>query len=440
MGKQLTHDEFIKRVNENASGKYTFLEEYKNSNTKIKTQCNACNYIWYSRPADIMRGHGCPVCAGKIVLVGYNDLKTIAPNVCEEWDYKKNNDITPEQLTSKSDKKVWWKCHKCGNEWQAIVSNRTAGSGCPICARVKNGQHYNQLKIIEKGTLEETRPDLLLEWDYDKNTIDPSEITAGSNKKVWWKCSDGHSWIAPVYVRNNGCGCSICARSIRTQGSINTRLLRDGSFADNYPEFVKYWDFELNDKSCYEVTKKSKYIAHWCCPDCGYTWTDRVGSMAKGTGCPNCVLHSKFSVIQKMTESYIDEKYNYEIKHENNCSIYPRNPKTNYPMPYDNEVIISDDSRLIIEVHGEQHYKINIFIEKSAKDKNVSPQKELEYVQWKDSYKKQYALDSGYFYLELPYWTFPDESYKKIIDQKIQQILNGQKGEKGHASILKNTK
>lgn len=429
MGKQLTHDEFIKRVNENNNGSYTFLEKYKNSNIKVKTQCNTCTYIWNSRPADIMRGHGCPVCAGRVVLIGYNDLKTVTPDLCEEWHYEKNNVLTPEQFTLKSDKKVWWKCKDCNNEWQAIIANRTSGSDCPKCAQAKIGLRNIQLSINKNGTLEEVRPDLLEEWDYNKNIIMPSEITAGSNQKVWWICDNGHSWKATVYARSKGCGCRICAQGIITKNSISTRLSRDGSFADNFPNFVKYWDYELNDKTCYEVTKKSKYIAHWHCPDCGYSWVDRVGTMAKGTGCPNCVLHQKYSSIQKMTEEYIVAKYDYVIMHENNCSIYPRNPRTNYPMPYDNEVLISDDTRLIIEVHGEQHYKINIFIEKSAKNKNISPQEELEYVQWKDKYKKQYALDRGYFYLELPYWTFHDKTYMDLIDEKIQQILNGQKGE-----------
>lgn len=429
MGKQLTHDEFVDRVKKNNNGNYVFLEIYENSNTKIKTQCNICAYVWSARPADIMRGHGCPVCAGKTVLVGYNDLKTVAPDVCEEWNYEKNDSIMPEQLTLKSDKKVWWRCKVCEHEWKSTVSNRTSGSGCPSCANVKTGIRYTQLKIAQHGTLEESRPDLLLEWDYDKNVISPSEIVATSNKKVWWVCDQGHSWMAPVYVRNNGCGCRICSQSIIAQKNIDTRLSRDGSFADNYPELIKYWDFNLNDKSYYEVTRKSKYVAHWYCPDCGYSWTDRVGTMAKGTGCPHCVLHQKHSSIQKKTESYMNEKYNYVIKHEKDCSIYPRNPRSNYPMPYDNEIIIDNDTRLIIEVHGEQHYKVNIFIEKSAKSKNVSPKEELEYVQWKDAYKRQYALNSGYFYLELPYWTFTDESYKKLIDDKIQQILSGQKGE-----------
>ena len=47
----------------------------------------------------------------------------------------------------------------------------------------------NQSKIKKSGSLESNYPELLLEWDYDKNTIRPSEVTPKSNVKVFWKCS-----------------------------------------------------------------------------------------------------------------------------------------------------------------------------------------------------------------------------------------------------------
>ena len=199
---------------------------------------------------------------------------------------------------------------------------------------------------------------------------------------------------------------------------------RDGSFADNYPEFVKYWDFELNDKSCYELTMNSTYVAHWHCPDCGCLWERSLVRMANSKGCPRCVENQEISSIQRKTQDYILNSYNYELRHEKDCSILPKNPKTNYPMPYDNEVIISGDKRLVIEVNGEQHYKVTAYIIMDAKKHNMTPQEELEYLQWKDLYKKQYALDNGYSYLVLPYWVFEDDSYMRLIDEKIQSILN----------------
>ena len=88
-------------------------------------------------------------------------------------------------------------------------------------------------------------------------------------------------------------------------------------------------------------------------------------------------------------------------------------------MPYDNEIL---DLKLIIEVHGIQHYTITNFAKMSAKKFNTTPEYELEYLRWKDNYKKQFALDNGYSYLEIPYLAEKDDYYKKIIDDKIKEI------------------
>ena len=58
-----------------------------------------------------------------------------------EWNWEKNNELNfkPETLTLGSGKKVWWKCSK-GHEWQAIIANRSKGSGCPECYREKRSK------------------------------------------------------------------------------------------------------------------------------------------------------------------------------------------------------------------------------------------------------------------------------------------------------------
>ena len=82
-------------------------------------------------------------------------------------------------------------------------------------------------------------------------------------------------------------------------------------------------------------------------------------------------------------------------------------------MPFDNEIL---ELKLIIEVHGRQHY-----FEESGIwfDENYDLQKRKLY----DKYKKDYALSQGYFYLEIPYWTDDEEeTWKKLIDDKIKEI------------------
>jgi len=53
---------------------------------------------------------------------------------------------------------------------------------------------------------------LMTEWNWEKNIeISPFSTTLGSGKKVWWKCSRGHEWIADVNSRKKGNGCPVCA-------------------------------------------------------------------------------------------------------------------------------------------------------------------------------------------------------------------------------------
>ena len=67
------------------------------------------------------------------LIIGINDLATLYPEIVSEWNYEKNGNLLPNQVTAKSNKKVWWICNK-GHNWQARISNRIIlGRGCPKC-------------------------------------------------------------------------------------------------------------------------------------------------------------------------------------------------------------------------------------------------------------------------------------------------------------------
>ena len=136
--------------------------------------------------------------------------------------------------------------------------------------------------------------------------------------------------------------------------------------------------------------------------------------------CPKCSYEKSISFLQEKVDNYITDKYGYNMLHEHNCNIVPINPKTNFPLPFDNEIV---ELKLIIEVHGKQHYEITGFTQLTAKHYNTTPEYELKYQKWKDKYKKEYALKNGYYFLEIPYWTEIDNTYQSLIDSKIKKIL-----------------
>ena len=78
---------------------------------------------------------GCLYCAGRKVLVGFNDLASKEPVLALQWHPTRNGSLTPQQLTSGSSRKVRWLCDK-GHAWRAVVNSRTGKQrcGCPICA------------------------------------------------------------------------------------------------------------------------------------------------------------------------------------------------------------------------------------------------------------------------------------------------------------------
>ena len=177
------------------------------SDKKVWWKCSK-GHEWQASISHRSQGRGCPYCSGRKTLKGYSDLQTINPAVAQEWNYEKNNGLTPADVTPNSDTKAWWKCSK-GHEWQATIGSRNRGSGCPYCSGRKVFEGYNDLQTVD--------PTLAKEWNYEKNNgLTPTNVTPSSNKKVWWKCSKGHEWQATINSRNDGCGCPVCSSERKT--------------------------------------------------------------------------------------------------------------------------------------------------------------------------------------------------------------------------------
>lgn len=83
----------------------------------------------------VQRGDGCPYCANRKVLPGFNDLATAAPLVAKQWHETLNGALTPEMVTAGSHKKAWWQC-SYGPRLKAAIYSRAGVQqcGCPVCA------------------------------------------------------------------------------------------------------------------------------------------------------------------------------------------------------------------------------------------------------------------------------------------------------------------
>lgn len=214
-------------------------------------------------------GRKCPVCVGKQVLPGINDLKSVHPELMSEWDFEKNN-VCPEAVSSGSNKKVWWLCPK-GHSYPAQIISRTRGRGCPVCAGKSVVSGVNDLASVS--------PELIKEWDCKKNIFLPSQVTAGSNKKIWWICGQGHSWQATVKARTAGSGCPICFRNRPSSKRIQLQQV-----LAEYPRLQQEYDYEQNTDVT-DITAQTKLW--WKCQK-GHTWKATISNRKRGCGCPYC--------------------------------------------------------------------------------------------------------------------------------------------------------
>ena len=129
------------------------------------------------------------------------------PEVAKEWHPTKNKELSPNDFTYGSTKKVWWLCPK-GHSYKSNINNRTAKnrSDCPYCAGKKVGEDNNLLILF---------PDIAKEWHPTKNKeLTPKLITSKSDKKAWWLCPKGHSYKSRIANRTskNPTGCPSCTK------------------------------------------------------------------------------------------------------------------------------------------------------------------------------------------------------------------------------------
>lgn len=394
------------------------------SHKTIWLMCNHGFYHYYSTsPHSFTSGtHDCYICSGQVVFCGFNDLLTTDPYLLPLWNFDKNTTISPYEVSRGSSKKVWWQCDICGHEWLASISNVVGGRRCPLCAKHRHYTTFIKNRLNNGLSFGDCFSNLLHMWDYQKNKdINPFELFSTSRQIVWWKCNNGHSFkksiVAMCKTALNGDNlCRYCDGIGVVRGK--------NDLATTYPELLYDWDYEKNSQyTPYTIAFGSTKHIWWKCHVCGHEWQAAPNSRTNlHSGCPECARHLATSKLQIMVEDYIKEKYKYNVLHERNCTIIATNPKTGYKLPYDNDIDING-SHLIIEVHGEQHYRICPFTVTNAMKKGVTPQEEFEYQQYKDGIKKTYVLLNGYYFLEIPYTAIRHNEYQTLIDEKINDVL-----------------
>lgn len=245
------------------------------SSRKVWWRCQRGHEYQATPHARTARGSRCPYCTGKRASPE-NNLVFKFPDIAAQWHPEKNGTIAPSDVVAGSHRLAWWLCER-GHEWQVAVDGRTSrNTGCPYCS--------NQ-RINSENSLASVSPDIASQWHPTKNgALGASDVAAGSNKKAWWLCRNGHEWQAVIHKRtSSGQGCPFCS---------NKRVSADNSLATLFPQVAAEWH-PVNNGSVTpsDVIGGSHINAWWLCSQ-GHEWDAPVEKRTKaGHGCPYCSGH-----------------------------------------------------------------------------------------------------------------------------------------------------
>jgi hypothetical protein len=110
------------------------------STTYAYFKCPKCNIslnrkiLTVTQRGDKIR---CPICNGKKVITGINDLKTLDKEIMKFWDYDKNNKIGiyPDKISRTSHTEVHWICNECNISWKMSIASMQHRKYCK-CGRI----------------------------------------------------------------------------------------------------------------------------------------------------------------------------------------------------------------------------------------------------------------------------------------------------------------
>lgn len=305
------------------------------SERKVWWTCPKCGYNYLAGIKNRKRGSKCPCCAGKIVVEGINDLTTTHPELAAQWHPTKNGDLEPTKTSFGMHKRVWWKCPKCGHEWQVEIQDRSKNSGCPNCSMrhtsiCEQSLYYYIKKVYQDAENRNTDfgfeldiyiPSINLGIEYDGSPWHKDKITEDNIKDI--KCKELN--IRLIRLRAVSLPKTVLAENITFeegrykkisegikalfdhlnishdfnididedyQNIVDEKFLKEikNNLTITHPEVSSSWHPTKNG------ALKPEYFTHgssvkvwWICPKCGNVWKSTIARRSQTKGCcPNC--------------------------------------------------------------------------------------------------------------------------------------------------------
>lgn len=278
--------------------KHFAFEVAAGSGRKLTFICPDCGQKFEAIIQNVVRNvdkgfTGCPVCAGRKVVPGINDLASKCPEAAAMLS--KKNTFSAYEVTAGGHRKAIFVCEKCKQEFETDISNVTNAilkrgtNGCPVCAGKKVAHGINDLAS--------QCPKAAAMWS-SKNKLSASEVTAKSSKRVFFKCRDcGQEFDATISnitdaIDNGTTGCPICEGQ-RVVSGINDLITK-------CPKAAAMWS-PRNKFSASEVAVRSGKKAFFKCLDCGQEFKAIIANVVRSvdngfTGCYDCAMRRKNAI------------------------------------------------------------------------------------------------------------------------------------------------
>ncbi|GMK40566.1 hypothetical protein PCCS19_36220 [Paenibacillus sp. CCS19] len=164
-------------------------EEYKSVTQRLEWKCSE-GHTWKANFGAVKSGTWCPYCAGNVMKT-IKDAQALAAKkegLCLSLEYKG------------AFGKLTWKC-RCGHVWDTTYHQVDSGGWCPECAK------ESRAKLFRKYSIEDMRAIAA-----EKNGDCLSEAYESCNKKLLWKCQEGHEFGKTLSNLKRGQWCPFCSK------------------------------------------------------------------------------------------------------------------------------------------------------------------------------------------------------------------------------------
>lgn len=261
----------------------------QNSGHRVSWRCRY-GHAFVKTPAQMKNNASCPIC---------RSLTSLYPAIAAEWDRERNTEISPDDVTPGSSRRVWWRC-AAGHRWQAVIAMRASGTDCPICFEQRRcGDHLAAAARRTRHTLTGYAPAWLSDWESGLNgSANPDEIASNSDVLYWWRCGKGHLFQRSPCQRSHNSRRPGCAKAERAEAVRKAKLARSGSLYDHYQAIAAEWHPLRNGPlTPHGISSNSHRRVWWLCPN-GHEWEQSpnhrvtLARLGRTCTCPECAKQS----------------------------------------------------------------------------------------------------------------------------------------------------